>query len=59
MKILIDLNDDETNKLWHITQSASQKLNKDYDIATLCLNIIRLYLQEHSIQYIPDEGGKG
>ena len=59
MIVQMKLNEDETKKLRHITQCASQELNKDYNIATLCLNIIRSYLQEHYIQYIPDEGGKG
>ena len=43
------LSDEEAKKLWHITQAASQHLKKDYNIATVCLNIIRAYLEEHYI----------
>ena len=59
MKVIMDLNEEETRKLWHITRSASRELKKPYNIATVCLNIIRAYLDDHVIEYIPDEGGKG
>ena len=49
--VVLDLNEEETKKLQIVTQCASQELVREYNIATICLNIIRNYLDTHVIEY--------
>jgi len=54
MIVQMKLSREEAKKLWHITQAASQHLKKEYNVATLCLNIVRSYLKEHYIEVRDD-----
>jgi len=49
--VQMKLSEEEAKKLWHIAQAASQYLDRDptIDVATLCLNIIRAYLDKHYV----------
>ena len=52
MEVRMKLSEEEAKKLWHIAQAASQHLERDppVDVATLCLNIVRAYLDKHYIE---------
>jgi len=51
MIVQMKLSKEEAKKLWHITLAASQYLDRDppVDVATLCLNIVRAYLDKHYV----------
>jgi len=49
--VQMKLSKNEEAKLEMIAETASANLGKEYNVATVCLNIVRVYLDEHVIEY--------